>query len=220
MPSFQTIYRATVMIAVGVIVAKGWRLYGPSAEQVKSAIASAADKAETAWKNWQKPAETPRAAADTQGTAPAFANATQQPAVAPVAPLVSAPPSAPFLPQAPQVPSTNMQMGAPPASLVPTGQPPVTSAVKQVSQESTVSEDRVPALLSRLERLGAADPKVAPWGSSGHLFRCDCRAAMADSPALSEHFESVASEPALAVEQVVAKVEAWRGARSNDSNLR
>ena len=33
MPSFTTIYRAAVMLAVGAIVFKGWQMYGPPAEQ-------------------------------------------------------------------------------------------------------------------------------------------------------------------------------------------
>ena len=74
--------------------------------------------------------------------------------------------------------------------------------------------------MSRLEQLGGADPKVAPWGSSGHLFRCCCQAPLANSPAVTQHFESVAAEPALAVEQVVAKVEAWRTAQRNGGVLR
>jgi hypothetical protein len=37
---------------------------------------------------------------------------------------------------------------------------------------------------------------------------------------VTQHFESVAAEPALAVEQVVAQVEAWRTARQNNGLLR
>jgi hypothetical protein len=83
-----------------------------------------------------------------------------------------------------------------------------------------LKDGRVQALLSRLEQLGGADPKLAPWGSSGHLFRCCCQAPLANSPAVSQHFESVAAEPALAVEQLVAKVEAWRTAQRNGGVLR
>jgi hypothetical protein len=212
MPSFQTIYRAIVMLAVGVIVVKGWQLYGPSADQVKSAAMSAMDMAETAWKNWQKPGEASRPATDAQESAPPFAKATQQPAA-----TASLAPSAPLLSQAP---SSVVPANAVPAASIPASQPTIVPPTEQVSQASTATDDRMPALLSRLEQLGATDPKVAPWGSSGHLYRCSCGAALANSPAFTQHFESVATEPALAVEQVVAKVETWRTARRDDAALR
>ena len=43
MPSFQTIFRAVVMVAVGAVAVKGWHLYGPTNEQVKSAVAQAVE---------------------------------------------------------------------------------------------------------------------------------------------------------------------------------
>jgi hypothetical protein len=75
---------------------------------------------------------------------------------------------------------------------------------------SNAAADRLPQLYSRLESLGVSNPQLAPWGSSGQMYRFCCRAALVETPALARHFEAVAPEPVLAVEQVVAKVEAWR----------
>ena len=55
MPSLTTIFRAMVMMAVGAIVFKGWQLYGPPAEQVKSVAAQSRRYGEAAWKNFQMP---------------------------------------------------------------------------------------------------------------------------------------------------------------------
>jgi hypothetical protein len=78
----------------------------------------------------------------------------------------------------------------------------------------------MPTLLARLERLGAIEPQLAAWGSGGKLYRFCCRAALAETPQYTRHFESVAAEPLTAVEQVVAKVEAWRVAQSTSTDLR
>ena len=101
----------------------------------------------------------------------------------------------------------------------PAASAPITPLAETAPATGT-NDDRVKTLMSRLEQLGGADPKLAPWGSSGHLFRCCCQAPLANSPAVMQHFESVAAEPALAVEQVVAKVEAWRTAQRNGGVLR
>jgi hypothetical protein len=211
MPSFTTIYRAAVMLAVGAIVFKGWQLYGPSAEQVKSVAVSAVDMAQTAWKSYQSPTKDAHPAADSRGGAPAFAKGTQQPA----ADVAIVPPAL----------STQSLTPNPPVDVAPIGsaspatQSPITP-LGATSPAASTNDERVHALLSRLEQLGGADPKLASWGSSGHLFRCSCQAPLANSPAVTQHFESVASEPALAVEQVVAKVEAWRTAQRSGGALR
>jgi hypothetical protein len=211
MPSFTTIYRATVMLAVGAIVFKGWQLYGPSAEQVKSVAVSAVDMAQTAWKNYQSPSKGAHPAAESPGGAPPLAQGTRQPA----ADVAIVPPAL----------STQSLTPSPPVDVAPIGSAPSAAQspiapLGATSPAATTDDERVHALLSRLEQLGGADPKLAPWGSSGHLFRCCCQAPLANSPAVMQHFESVATEPALAVEQVVAKVEAWRTAQRNDSLLR
>jgi hypothetical protein len=78
----------------------------------------------------------------------------------------------------------------------------------------------MPELMSRLQKLGAADTNLAPWGSDGHLYRFTCRAPLASAPAMTKHFESVADQPTAAIEQVLAKVEAWQVAQRDGGTLR
>jgi hypothetical protein len=210
MPSLTTIYRAGVMIAVAAIVYTGWQHYGLSGEKVKSAAARAVDMAQAAWKNLRPSDKDANPAPDPPGAAPAFAQATQQPAsnVAIVPPALSKQSLTPSPP-----------VGAPTIGSASSTQPPITPVGGAPSSVSS-SEDRVHALLSRLEQLGGADVKLTPWGSSGRLFRCCCEAPLANSTAVTQHFESVAAERELAAEQVLAKVEAWRAAQRSGSVLR
>lgn len=215
MPSFKTMFRAIVMVAVGAAVFKGWQLYGPSTEQVKTFAVRATELAQSAWNDYQGKGKNLEAQPQDgqRSVAPAFAQ-TMQPPTADVS--VTAPPLAA------QTPPVNQSAGVVPSTAAPPTQaPPITPINETIPATATsTADDRVHALLSRLEQLGGADPKVAPWGSSGHLFRCCCQAPLGNSPAVTQHFESVASEPALAVEQVVAQVEAWLTARRSDSLLR
>jgi hypothetical protein len=210
MPSFTTIFRATVMLAVGAIAFKGWQMYGPPAEQVKSVVMRGVDMAQAAWKNFQTPDKAAKPAVQPQATAPPVAQTLQPPAreVAITPPALSTPTLTP-IPLA----------GAIPSASAPATQAPITP-LAQTAPVAGTSDDRVKTLMSRLEQLGGADPKVAPWGSSGHLFRCCCQAPLANSSAVTQHFESVAAEPALAVEQVVTQVEAWRTAQRGGGVLR
>jgi hypothetical protein len=208
MPSFTTFFRATVMLVVGVVGFKGWQMYGPPTEQVKSVAMRAVDFAQAAWKNFQSTDKTAKPTAQLQQTtAPPFAQTLQPPvadlAVAPPLSTQSLAPSSPIG----SIPSTSAPPSQP--AIIPLA--PATSAIGA----SSASDDRVKSLMSRLQQLGGADPKLSPWGSGGHLYRCCCQAPLANSPAVTQHFESVAAEPALAVEQVVAKVEAWRTAQRN-----
>lgn len=212
MPSSTTIVRAVVMLAVGACVFNGWQMYGPPAEQVKSIAVRGLDMAQAAWKNFRAPEKDAHPAANPPASAPAFAQATQPPAgdVAIVPPQLSA---------QKLTPSPPME-SAPIGSASATTQSSITPLGATSAPATNVTDDRVHTLISRLEQLGGSDPKVAPWGSSGRLFRCSCQAPLANSSAVRQHFESVAVEPALAVEQVVAKVEAWRTAQRNSSVLR
>jgi hypothetical protein len=79
---------------------------------------------------------------------------------------------------------------------------------------------RMAMLMSRLGALGGIDPHLATWGTSGNLYRFHCQATLRDSTRLTRHFESVASEPLAAVEDVVAKVQAWRTAQRDRSQIR
>ena len=199
MPSFTTVFRAAVMIVVGAIVFKGLQMYGPPAEKVKSMAVRAADLAQSAWKNFQTPDKADKTAAETQGAVPPLA-ALQPPAAD--TPIAAPPLSAQTLTPGPP-------MGEIPSASAPPIPPPITP-VAQSAAPADHSDDRVKTLLLRLEQLGGADPKLSPWGSGGHLYRCCCQAPLANSPAVTKHFESVAAEPAQAVEEVVAKVEAWQ----------
>lgn len=217
MPSTTTIYRVVVMIAVGAIVVKGWKLYGPTTEQVKATAVNVVEIAESTWKG-QSATGDGQSSSTKAGVAPPYANKTQQALTAdPARPAAAtltqsdASPRAGVLPNA-TLPSSPALITPPPVAQAPSTQAPAPG--------SAPAGDRVPVLLSQLEKLGAAETKLAPWGDSGHLYRFSCRAALADSPSLTRHFESVAEEPAAAVEQVVAKVEAWRVAQRVDSSIR
>jgi hypothetical protein len=216
--SFTTIYRVVVMVAVGAIIFKGWKLYGPTTEQVKSAAVTAVEMAESTLKSESSAGE--KAGSDKGGMAPAFANSKQQSLVADPA----RPAAATLTQSTPNAPAAGISAAPMPVSPALITPPPVEQSASApapaTATASTKPEDRVPVLLSQLEKMGAAEPKLAPWGDSGHLYRFSCRAALADSPSLTRHFESVAEEPAAAVEQVVAKVEAWRTAQRMETSIR
>lgn len=210
MPSFTTVYRAIVMVAAGVIVVKGWQLYGPTTEQVKSFGVRSIEMANVAWNNLLPTGpESTAAVADPRlsaATAPAPATATAPTSVIEPAPLLSVP---------------GGEVGDAAAGVAATDAvvAPATEDFKAALLPAGVT-DRLPPLLSRLEELGATDPQLAPWGSSGEIYRFCCRATLADTPGFSRHFEAVAAEPLSAVEQVVAKVEAWRATQRDGVAIR
>jgi len=188
MPSMTTVYRAIVMIATGVIVVLGWRHYGPSTEQVKTFAVAAMDKARAALTDSPPPATDP--------AAPLVDPRTMAP------PLVAAD-STPVAPSAPQlVPLANSG----PNTLNGIGDASVATHEPLLGE----ARDGVASLLARLQEIGAADAQVGPWGASGQFYRCCCQAKLAETSPMARHFEAVANEPIAAVEQVVAKVEAWR----------
>jgi hypothetical protein len=204
MPSFQTLFRAVVMLGVGVVAVKGWQLYGPTNEKVKTVVAQGVDMLRNAVQSRQQstadalpdPRTTPRVG-DTKQPAVSTAPA---PMVMPTAPLAQA-----------EAPKLLPDRGPAPG---PASPPP--SAVSPIAGVS----DRMPELMSRLQKLGAADTNLAPWGSDGRLYRFSCRAPLANAPAMTQHFESVAEQPTAAVEQVLAKVEAWQVAQRDGGTLR
>lgn len=208
----RTIFRLVVMLAVGAGAVKGWRLYGPTNEQVKTALTQAIDMAQSAMhgRDNANNANDPRLTQQL-GTTPS--------SLAPT-PIASAPPLAMPSVQgdAPKLLS-NMAPAAssPPASASPA---PITPIVEAPGAGAAVTGDRMPQLMSKLQQLGAADTNLAPWGNDGHMYRFTCKAPLANAPAMTQHFESVAAEPTLAVEQVVAKVEAWRVAQRDGGQLR
>lgn len=200
MSSLRTVFRAVVMIATGIVIVKGWGLYGPTNEQLKSLTASALEKAARAWNQpsqetalAQPPASDPRILLPQQVTADANA--------APLASTESFSEAPPLVPLANSGPNTLSSNGD---SIASTHEPLKDDPADAVSD-----------LLSQLQKIGGAEAQVAPWGSSGGLYRCCCRAKLGEESALARHFEAVAAEPAAAVEQVVAKVEAWRTEQQN-----
>ncbi|HEX4412947.1 MAG TPA: hypothetical protein VH107_04910 [Lacipirellulaceae bacterium] len=205
MPSFQTLFRATVMLGVGVVAVKAWQLYGPTNEQVKTLVAHGIEMARNTIQSHQHdyagampdPRTTPRA------------GEPQQPVIISGSTSVIMPPAA-ALGQT-EAPKLLPDRGAAPAAAPAT--PPIDATAKN-------APDRVSELMSRLQKLGAADTNLAPWGSDGHLYRFSCRAPLASAPAMTQHFESVADQPAAAVEQVLAKVEAWQVAQREGGTLR
>jgi hypothetical protein len=200
MPSFTTIFRAVVMVVVGAVAVKGWQLFGPTNEQVKKTVAQAIDMAKSVLPTEEKQNNNampdPRSAGSQLGANPAPPTLTAQ------APASSGQSEAPKL-----LPGTD---GAPRTTL---NQTPVTAPPAPPSQPLTASGDRMPELMARLQKLGADNTSLAPWGNSGRLYRFSCRAPLVRTPAMTQHFESVATEPTVAVEEVLAKVEAWRVAQ-------
>ncbi len=203
MPSFQTIFRAVVMVGVAAVAVKGWHLYGPTNEQVKAVATQAIEMAQSAIQSRQQASA--NVPLDPRVAAPPASNANQSPSAISGAPVL-APQNPPLtsteapklLPESPSSPAA--------AILLPTATP--------------AGSDRMSELMSRLQQLGAADTNLAAWGSSGNLYRFSCRAPLANAPAMTQHFESVAAEPVVAVEQVIAKVEAWQVAQRDGGRLR
>ena len=233
MPSFTTIFRAVVMLAAAVIVVKGWQLYGPSAEQIKALTGRAAEIAQSAWNELQQPTSSSQSlTVDQQEMAPAFAApppiASEGGVATPAVPGVLAADTNPVAPPVFGEPNAAgggafgelSRADALARSEIHPLQVAGASAPDRMASEPGADDDRLPNLLARLESLGGMDPQLAKWGTSGQLYRFCCRAAWGDSPKFSRHFESVASEPLVAVEEVVSKVEAWRASQRDRGELR
>jgi hypothetical protein len=93
-------------------------------------------------------------------------------------------------------------------------------AGENLLNNSAAGGDRAQQLMSRLQQLGAAESKLAPWGSGGNLYRFTCRAPLASAPTMTQHFESIAADPAAAVQEVLTKVESWQIAQRESANRR
>ena len=205
MPSLTTIFRAVVMLAVGAVVFKGWQMYGPPTEQGENDGRASRrygtggveefSGARTRMRSRQLSRRRLRRHLLKRLSRPRMTRAIVPPALS--TPDTHAEPA--------DGRSSHCVCAVDAVAHYATG--------CDIAAPASTSDDRVQTLMSRLEQLGGADPKIGTWGSSGHLFRCCCQAPLANSPAVTQHFESVAAEPALAVEQVVAKVEAWRTAQ-------
>lgn len=214
------------MLGVGYLVVKGWQLYGPPTEQVKSTAMNAWHMAQKAWNNWQAPNQDATPNADAKSVAPVFGQAQSQQAapngatlapmaLSPAAPATSTP--ADFN-KSPTGLSADQALSAP----LLTGDGTAAAPAKPLSQSVPSVADRkadLPAMFARLEKLGVTQRQLTPWGSSGQLYRFCCNAPLGDSPAMTRHFESVAADGNAAVEQVLTQVEAWRTAQRDGNNL-
>jgi hypothetical protein len=203
----QTLFRAAVMIVVGVVAVKAWKLYGPTNEQVKSTFTQVVETVQSTIQGWRQPnATTPN---DPRASAPPIA---QTPPTA----SLSAPTAQADAPQLlPQSAPAVSPASAPSAS---SNGPAV--AGEKWPNDSVAGGDRAQQLVSRLQQLGAAETKLAPWGSDGNLYRFTCRAPLPNAPSMMQHFESVAADPAAAVEEVLTKVESWQIAQRENANRR
>src|SRR5687768_10551209 len=146
MPSFTTIFRAIVMLAAGVVVVKGWQLYGPSAERMKAFTAQSLERTRAAWNESQQPAP-PDAVltTDPPGAAAPFTAALQQPSHSNT---VSAAPLA-----IPSVLPGESDPVAPAMFSESAAEETAPQASDRMPAIPAAEADRLPALLARLEAL-------------------------------------------------------------------
>ena len=197
MPSLRTVFRAVVMVSVLAVVVKGWMLYGPSREQVASLGVRAIELGDSLLAQFREPAPTE---SDPQVAPPPFVAAPAEP-VGPAAqrlPPTLTPPPAPS--------EVQLAAAAEPAA------PALAQSATPPPLEPAGSDARLEAALAQLDQLGVGQHELRPWGTSGQLYRFCCSAAWGNSPGYSRHFEAVATEPVVAVEQVVGQIAAWRAA--------
>jgi hypothetical protein len=205
------------MVAAGIIIVKGWQTWGPSGDQLRS-IARRAMEVAQAWNRPQPPTEAAHESIDPNAVAPAFPQST-----ADTAPSLAGTPGLGSLPEhaAPNVTPDGPAVAASQLSSQPASTEfPAALPSSNAPASPTVEVDRMSTLMSRLEELGGIDPDLVAWGTSGKLYRFRCRARWGESPMHTRHFESVATEPLVAVEDVLAKVQAWRAAERGGSRLR
>lgn len=208
MPSMKTLFRAAVMVVVVVVGVKAWKLYGPPNEQVKSTFTQVVETVQSTIQNWRQPnANTPP---DPRAGAPPIAQAP--PAAPPPATLIAQADAPQLLPQS--------ASPAPPILATPGASHESTNTGKEWSSDAAADGDRTQQLVSRLQQLGAADTKLAPWGGDGNMYRFTCRAPLANAPSMTQHFESIAADPAAAVQEVLSKVESWQIAQRETANRR
>ena len=224
----QTFFRAIVMMVVLAAAWKGWQLYGPPTELLKSMAArvvAMADRAldgatdsDGATLDPDDPRTAAPAAAASLPAAPSLASATGA-----VEPFATAPASPPLLPTTTTETSPGSSaISAATASVSEDTKPasPFDSAAPGSAADVRESESQLEAILARLEELGIRDHQLESWGAAGELYRFSCRAPWGEAASFTRHFESVADQPLAAVEAVAAKVDAWRIAESGDRTLR
>jgi hypothetical protein len=207
MELLRTSFRVAVMLAAVVIGYHGWQLYGPSVDRLRLLALRIIEIAQSAL-----------GAADQADNAKQL-QATASPASPPLAlPVADQNLQSQSLVSASEAPRAHGE----PAVLAPPALatlPPEASVAPADAEAPEVPEAELLALYSRLEGLGIVEPRLATWGNDGQLYRFSCRVAVDGTAGLQRNFEAVAAEPGLAVEQVVAKVEAWRAAQRETAHL-
>jgi hypothetical protein len=203
MPSFTTVLRAIVMLVAAVLLVKGWQSYGPSTEQLKAIALRALETTSANSKKSEKPANQTAGLVAEENTG------------APLAPPLG---EATLSGTQTAGPTSNVHSmwdgSVKPAAFADAGGTKNASRGPAGRQSfNGLDGEHLSALLKQLETLGGTEPKLTAWGTTGELYRFSCRAAIADIPAFARHFESVAATPQGAVEDVVAKVGAWRTAQ-------
>lgn len=195
MQTLKSMYRILVMGTTLAIVVMGWRLYGPSAAQCKTIALRGLDFVQTQLQPVQ----------EQKGKQPERAPTALQPVVPMAAPIsaVTSPPLLAVRPVANDGPSKSDLLGD-------SGGGAIAIADEYSPSGLPVEDFALKAMLTRYTELDIKDPKLAPWGASGQLYRFCCRATWGESPHFSRHFESVAPEPAKAIEQVLTQVSVWR----------
>lgn len=215
MTSFQTFFRAVVMLATLGIVAKAWHLYGPSVDELGTIAQRAVQVADDLWAEYeQRGTAATSDVHDPRLGAPGIASAPRPPAAVPQQPVLIAAAETrgpDFAQQAvavsPIAPSsTPAALSSPPSSISPPQAIVEPAPVGPVPRQ----DDRLQAAAARLAQLGARDQELQPWGNDGRWYRFSCSATWVDAPNYSRHFEAVSADPAQAVEQVEAEIEAWR----------
>jgi hypothetical protein len=204
MESLRTMFRLVVMVIAIVIAYKGWQHYGPSVDSLKALAQRAVEMAQESLEDGDHPPASGAAtlAADPGAAAPPFA---PQPAV-----------GGQVLPAQALVPADQF----PEAALTPLA-PPALAPAQTATIENPIAtppDVALDALYLRLEQLGVHKRQLSEWGGGGS-HRFTCAAAVTDSPSFSRHFEAIAAEPRVAVQEVLAKVEAWRAAQRSDARI-
>jgi hypothetical protein len=83
----------------------------------------------------------------------------------------------------------------------------------------TSAGGRFDAVSRRLQELGAESIRLEAADVRGEQYRFACRVPLPESAVYSRPFEALAGDPAAAMEQVLAEVEAWLAARDPASAI-
>lgn len=202
MSTFTTIYRLLVMVGTLAVAWMAWQLYGPPPEKVRPV--------------WNRVVEVVREAMQSEPASPEEPYASHPFEGEPLEgldPLLEPLSPRPFPSDQAIQPIAHWQ-DAPP-DLVPETQQPGEQAAGPTS---------VPEVVQRLRQLGIADYSLAPWGTSGDIYRFRCAAPWGSEGAFHRHFEAVAANPADAALRVLSQVEAWQQTEASratsDTHLR